>query len=79
MWPTALFLKFALSVHESSFSGLMLYSSVKRLLWTGDCRLSRVGEAIQRKIGIPALPAIGPWLSISHGDNHCHLTIPRSR
>lgn len=75
----ALFLKFALSVDESSFSELMLYSSVNRLLWTGDCRLSRVGEAIQRKIGIPAPPAIGPRQSISHGDNHCHLTVPRSQ
>jgi hypothetical protein len=75
----ALFLKFAVSADKSSFSELMLYSSVKRLLWTGDCRLSRVCEAIERKIGITAPPAIGPRQSISHGDNHCHLTIPRSQ
>lgn len=71
----ALFLKFELSVDESSsVSKLLLYSSIKRLLWAGGCCDSRVGEATERKIGIPAPPAIGCRQTTSQGDNHCHLT-----
>ena len=71
----ALFLKFALSVVESSTSELPLC----RLLWTGDCCGPRVGEAIERKIGIPSPPAIEPRQSNSQGDNHRHLTTSRSQ
>jgi len=57
---TVLFLKFASCVDKSSVSELLLYPSVKRLLWAGSCCGSRVGEAIERKIGIPAPPVIEP-------------------
>lgn len=67
---------FALSVDESSVSELLLYSSVKRSLWTGGCCGTGVGEVIERKIVIPAPPAIWSRHSTSQGDNHCHLTIP---
>jgi hypothetical protein len=56
----ALFLKFALSVDESSVPVLLFCPSAKRLLWTGGCCGSRFGEATERKIGIPALTAIVP-------------------
>jgi len=72
----ALFLKFAIFVDESSFSQLLLYSSVKHLLCPGGCCGSRGDQDIEIKIGIPAPLAIGPRQSTSQGDNHCHLTVP---